>query len=218
MCRLTVRTRFRLNERQVALLHRIAEGDQPVTSRESELARSVYALRDRGLVAMPRSRRQDPTQRRRPRPSVSAQELLQQLTGAGGPLTIANPDAATRAAWRRAIHAARAGEQRPDGQRPQYSGRDHGALVVRLLPDTPATKSTLPEPVLVPERPTRPHSVVATLKQAPGRLSVSSSCLGRALRIIHPLPAKPSGAATLSRPQAAREARCGWLSVGTATS
>jgi len=75
MCRLMVRTRFRLNERQVALLHRIAEGDQPVTSRESELARSVYALRDRGLVAMPRSRRQDPTQRRRPRPSVSAQEL-----------------------------------------------------------------------------------------------------------------------------------------------
>ena len=39
-----------LNSRQVAVLQRIVHGGEPVTSRESALAPSVYALRRRGLV------------------------------------------------------------------------------------------------------------------------------------------------------------------------
>ncbi|GAA4049152.1 hypothetical protein GCM10022248_15140 [Nonomuraea soli] len=44
----------KLNERQMATLRRIAEGD-PVTAKDSDLARTVYALRDRGLVSTPRT-------------------------------------------------------------------------------------------------------------------------------------------------------------------
>lgn len=42
-----------LNERQALLLERIASGGPPVTSRESGIALSVYALRSRGLVSTP---------------------------------------------------------------------------------------------------------------------------------------------------------------------
>lgn len=42
--------RFVLNERQLTVLRRIAEGVEPVTSAEPHLALTVYALRDRGLV------------------------------------------------------------------------------------------------------------------------------------------------------------------------
>ncbi|MFI6910162.1 hypothetical protein ACIBKY_53555 [Nonomuraea sp. NPDC050394] len=44
----------KLNERQMATLRRIAEGES-VTAKDSDLARTVYALRDRGLVSTPRS-------------------------------------------------------------------------------------------------------------------------------------------------------------------
>jgi hypothetical protein len=43
----------RLNDRQVAVLHRIADGAEPVTSRTPGLAQTVYALRARKLVATP---------------------------------------------------------------------------------------------------------------------------------------------------------------------
>jgi hypothetical protein len=44
-----------LNDRQLYLLRRIADGVEPVTSREYHLAISVYALRDRGLVTTTRT-------------------------------------------------------------------------------------------------------------------------------------------------------------------
>jgi hypothetical protein len=43
----------KLNERQMATLRRIVEGES-VTAKDSDLARTVYALRDRGLVSTPR--------------------------------------------------------------------------------------------------------------------------------------------------------------------
>lgn len=45
----------KLLSHQVELLRRIAAGGDPVTSRESALAVSVYALRTRRLVRTPRS-------------------------------------------------------------------------------------------------------------------------------------------------------------------
>jgi hypothetical protein len=44
-----------VNDRQLALLRRIADGVEPVTSREYHLATTVYALRNRGLVATTRT-------------------------------------------------------------------------------------------------------------------------------------------------------------------
>lgn len=45
-----MKRRAKLNDRQLTVLRRIGEDDQPVTSRESDLAVTVYALRSRGLV------------------------------------------------------------------------------------------------------------------------------------------------------------------------
>lgn len=44
----------KLNERQLTLLRRINDGTESVTSHESSLAKTTYALRDRGLVETPR--------------------------------------------------------------------------------------------------------------------------------------------------------------------
>ncbi len=44
-----------LNERQLALLKRIGNGTDPVTSENPDVAHSARALRDRGLITMPRS-------------------------------------------------------------------------------------------------------------------------------------------------------------------
>jgi hypothetical protein len=46
----------RLNDRQLALLTRIGGGTDPVTSDSPELAVTARALRDRGLVTMPRKK------------------------------------------------------------------------------------------------------------------------------------------------------------------
>jgi DNA-binding IscR family transcriptional regulator len=43
-----------VNDRQLALLRRVAEGVEPVTSREYHLATTMYALRNRGLVTTKR--------------------------------------------------------------------------------------------------------------------------------------------------------------------
>ncbi|OIJ96669.1 hypothetical protein BIV25_17065 [Streptomyces sp. MUSC 14] len=43
-----------LNERQLTVLKRIGAGSEPVTSKDSGLATTVYALRGRGLVTTPR--------------------------------------------------------------------------------------------------------------------------------------------------------------------
>jgi hypothetical protein len=67
----------------------------------------------------------------------------------------------------------------PAGQALRYSGRDRGDLVIRLLTDIPKIEPKLLEPILVPERLTRPHPVIAALKQTPGRLRVSKNCMGR---------------------------------------
>ena len=44
-----------VNDRELDILRRIADGVELVTSREYHLATSVYALRNRGLVATTRT-------------------------------------------------------------------------------------------------------------------------------------------------------------------
>jgi hypothetical protein len=50
-----VRRQAKLNDLQLAVLRRIGAGNDPVTARNPELARTVYALRDRRLVTTPRT-------------------------------------------------------------------------------------------------------------------------------------------------------------------
>jgi ABC-type metal ion transport system substrate-binding protein len=43
-----------LNDRQLALLTRIGEGTEPVTSDSPDLARTTRVLQERGLITMPK--------------------------------------------------------------------------------------------------------------------------------------------------------------------
>ena len=151
-----------LNDRQAALLQRISDDTAPVTSHESGLATSVYALQHRRLVKLTRSKGSwtaeitdegrfylehgrcqpgavdTPTWRpsasgRRGQLDISAPELLKRVKEAGCRLTITNPDTATRAAWRRAIYRALNDGLVPAGKQLRHSGRDHGDLVLSLV-------------------------------------------------------------------------------------
>lgn len=208
----------RLNERQLTLLRRIGGSDAPVTSRDSALATTVYALRNRGLVTTPRQgamwtavitgagrfylehghhpkdvpASQPAKTSRINRPGkpreLNAAELVERLVQSGGTLTIANPDAATRAAWRRAIHAAKAAGLVPEGHYLEHSGRSRGDLVVRLLPGVhPAAKYQQRERIAVPEHLEDPHPVVASLRATSGRMRVCEQYVPRTLRIIQAL-------------------------------
>jgi hypothetical protein len=131
-----------INQRQLDLLRRIADGGKPVTSDEPHLAITVYALRGRGLVSTRRraggwiaeisdagrlflghGQHPDaitPPEPARideiPEPSITPRRVLEELRSGGGSLTVADPTWDTRAAWRRAVHALRASGLVPSNQ------------------------------------------------------------------------------------------------------
>lgn len=127
-----------------------------------------------------------PKDQRTKRPAISGDELVEQVTAAGGSLRIPDPEPATRAAWRRAIHAAARSSSLPAGMRLWHTGRDKGDLVIRLLPRrAPSLRSPQDAPTIaVPERLTRPHPIVTQLKEL-------SAARARASRYGHPALSGP---------------------------
>lgn len=163
-----------LTERQLDALRRVGNPGDEVSASDSSLARTIYALRDRGLVTTPRvdgvwtaqitdagrfylkhghhpdrpghsgdvktkpvqSRPADQPQKPvRPRAKaveVSAEELLSSLHK-DSRLRIVKPDRDTRAAWRRAIHAAKQSDLVPAGMHLRHHGRDDGDLIIELV-------------------------------------------------------------------------------------
>ncbi|MCL7429798.1 hypothetical protein [Streptomyces sp. YS415] len=196
--------RNKLNERQLDVLRRICHGETPVTSDDSGLATTVYALRNRGLVTMPRADGRwsaVPTEAGRqhlahtdttlaPRPSApstapEAAELITRLQQAGGTLHITNPTPDERAHWRRVLHAARADHLVPDGHHLQHTGRDKGDLTITLRPGPPPRRSTPPnETVPVPDD-LPPETVHPAAASAP--IPTCPDCQPRARRILHAL-------------------------------
>jgi hypothetical protein len=71
-------------------------------------------------------------------PSViqEAIALIERLQTGGGTVVVSDPDADTRASYRRAIHAAKQHELLPDGYDLRHTGRNTGDLVVRLYSAT----------------------------------------------------------------------------------
>ncbi|MEJ8673057.1 hypothetical protein WKI71_45605 [Streptomyces sp. MS1.AVA.1] len=145
----------KLNEPQLDVLRRICHSETPVTSDDSRLAATVYALRSRGLVttaqadgrwsAAPteagrqRLAQADPTLAPSTTGSASstaaeAAELIIKLQQAGGTVRITDPTPDERARWRRALRAARADHLVPEGHQLQHTGRDKGDLVITLRP------------------------------------------------------------------------------------
>ncbi|WP_328436232.1 hypothetical protein OHA71_49295 [Streptomyces sp. NBC_00444] len=199
-------SRTKLNERQLDVLRRICHGQTPITSDDSDLATTVYALRNRGLVTTTRADGRwnaAPTEAGlqhlahtdttlAPRPSASAPstapeaaELITRLQQAGGTLHIINPTPDERAHWRRVLHAARADHLIPDGHHLQHTGRDQGDLIIALRPEPPPRRSTPPnETVPVPDDlpPDSLHSAAAA-----AHIPACPDCQPRARRILHAL-------------------------------
>lgn len=184
-----------LNDRQAALLQRIADGTRPVTSREPDVALTAYALHNRRLVSLHRANGiwtaqltdegryyleqgqykpapvEAPSSRstggRRGDLAVTAADLVKRLLEADGTLTVSNPDAATRAAWRRAIHRALNDSLVPAGKQLRHTGRDRGDLVLSLVDETEVKpKPAVLAPIAVPERLVRPHRLITATREA----------------------------------------------------
>lgn len=178
---------------QLALLQRISHGTDRLTTADSRLAVSVYALRSRRLVWTKSQRSywsatitdegrslleriQQPSRDDAPAPddsdaprqkrdviSISAVELVRRLEAADGELRVKNPSPSVRSAWRRALHAARQSGVL-DGVRLRHSGRDSGDLVIQLVPTDTEIERPAPRTVRLPARLGRPHPIVAATR------------------------------------------------------
>lgn len=208
-----------LNERQLGVLRRIGEGKDPVGSGNPELATTVYALRNRGLVVTPRRDggwcaeitdagrfylehghhpdRPDPGTEaaRTPRPvgrpttqAPSARELIEQVQKAGGTLRVENPDDETRAAYRRAIHAAKRNGLVPDTLQLRHTGRTSGDLIVQLSGDSPEEETEWNRIRLsTRDRVCGSSDLIAMLESDPALLQVSDEARPRALNLVRDL-------------------------------
>jgi hypothetical protein len=123
-------------------------------------------------------------ERTEPAVSVSPQSLIDDLQ-ADGTMTLADPPASTRAAYRSAISRAITEGLVPDGYALRHSGRDGGDLVIRLVvaSELPVPAEKLPE-IVVPENLDGCHEAVRMLGDTDGLLlHVSEDARSRALRI-----------------------------------
>jgi hypothetical protein len=220
-----------LNERQFSVLQRVADPKDSVTSRESRLANTVYALRARKLVDTIRVRgvgwqariteagrhylvhgayqqpaaKASSSRTRRPVPAtppskravagkdrlvIAGEELLRRLHDAACMLRIADPNDEERAAWRRAIHAAKQRGLIPAGTHLRHSGRDRDDLVIELVdgahPGARYWKGERPQ-VEVPRTLETPHPVVAEPQRRTDLIAVSPESRSRALSLVQAL-------------------------------
>jgi hypothetical protein len=126
---------------------------------------------------------------------IAPQVLLSMVQAADGSVTIADPAPDVRAAWRRAIYAARA-SQLPQAAMLMYTGRDRGDLRIWLpasvrssaevsASTVPAVRSQDAAVVKVAGRlPAEPHPVVALVRDKPGLVRVTGDTLPRVLVIL----------------------------------
>jgi hypothetical protein len=208
-----------LNDRQLALLRRIGEGTEPVSSRTPELATTTYALRNRGLVATPRTagiwtavvteagqfylehghhpddpsylpsaasaRPAPPERRRQARGAALGTDLIEEVQAAGGTLYVAHPDDATRARYRRALHAAKQHGVVPAGFHLLHTGRDEGDVVIRLESDEHPDETDWNRIRLsVRDLITAPDALATLLQQDRHSIDVSDAVLERALQVV----------------------------------
>lgn len=117
---------------------------------------------------------------------VTVSRLLDELNVHGGALTVSDPSAEVRAAYRRAISAAIREHAVPAGQTIRHSGRDSGDLVIRLI-DQSADEQ--PQPPVVPAAVSLDPDVpvIRQLLDEPARLEVSDAARPRAMLLIQAL-------------------------------
>lgn len=197
-----------LNQRQLDLLRRVVSDEDPVTSHDSALKTTVYALRSRGLiektklakgewkatatetgVAVAQSGRMPPeaiTASRRDAVEITAAELVSRVQDAGGELRLPDLSDDERAGCDAPSIPLLTGEALPTGKRLQHEGRDKGNLILRLVDDTPNTKLLAVEPPAIPvvQRLNKPHAIVGRCQKTSTLLNISTEQHHRALLIL----------------------------------
>lgn len=229
---------------------------EPVTSKDSGLATTVYALRGRGLVTTPRqngvgraeiteagtyylehghhpdqparecaspsvpqvgatppARSKSPEADSTPaevramtkistqasastkpsskkRTTLTAEELIKQIRAAGGTLRVEDPNDKLRAAYRRAIDAAKRQKTVPAGHHLRYTGRTNGSgdLVVQLADDANPDETSWNRERLKRSRTlTDVDAIIGAVQKDPVALEVSVTALPRALALLRAL-------------------------------
>lgn len=158
-----------LNARQLSVLQRVESDADEVSAKRSELATTVNALRNRGLVGTshrggvwrvviteagsfylqhghhpdrPASRDATTSPPKRSSTRDTAAELIAELgSREDATIRIDEPDDATRARYRRAISAVKRRGLVPEGKQLLHTGRDSGPLIIRLGEDGPETRT-----------------------------------------------------------------------------
>lgn len=118
--------------------------------------------------------------------AVSPTDLVAELQAKDGTLTITDPAAGVRAAYRSSINRAITDGLVPDRYVLRHKGRDHGDLVIRLLPrdETEPVREQL-DPIAVPESLHGSHATVRELRDHhSGSLDVGHESRQRALLIL----------------------------------
>ncbi|GII02760.1 hypothetical protein [Planobispora takensis] len=244
----------KLNDRQLTVLRRIGEGEEPVSAKTPELANTVYALRGRGLITTPRKNgiwhaeitdagrfylqhghhpdlpvpgRSNDAAVTRP-PALSgrhdahqgalrlAKDLIERLQLNGGTVEIENPDEGTRAAYRRAIHAAKQHGLVPAGFHLLHTGRNGGDLIIRLSDDAHSDETDWNRIRLgVRDKVTDINSLVEMLRTHPEILVVSDTLRSRALDLVRSLAQEAGRRGHKLAISKKRKARGLYVQVGT---
>ena len=206
-----------LNARQLAVLRRVADAGDEVGSKTPELATTVYALRNRGLVTT--LRRDGAWQAKvtdagrfylehghhpdRPEPSSVAKapaepgpvkdfaaELIAELRANDGTIHIEEPDDRTRADYRKAINAAKRRGMVPDGKQLLHTGRDIGPLIVKLADEGPEAATDWNRIRLRVRDEIAGEALLELLVREQPFLKVSEGARGRAIALIRSLEQK----------------------------
>ncbi|WP_244375531.1 hypothetical protein [Streptomyces ficellus] len=113
-----------------------------------------------------------------------AEQLLQELAEAGGRIVKSGsgPDLEK---WPSRVAAARRSGRVPETKE-LYGGWCDGGYEIKLV-DTPAWRLAVLEPVPVPARLTRPHTVVRAMQSQTQPLGLTKPVQGRALRLVQAL-------------------------------
>ncbi|WP_223837666.1 hypothetical protein [Streptomyces venezuelae] len=113
-----------------------------------------------------------------------SEQLLQELAEAGGRI-VKNGSGLELEKWPSRVAAARRSRRIPETKE-LYGGWCRGGYEIKLV-DVPAWRLVALEPVPVPSRLTRPHSVVRAMQNDPQPLGLTKPVQGRALRLIQAL-------------------------------
>lgn len=199
-----------INDRQAELLERIADGDTLGSAEAVPQRITARALQARGLVAVskrggvfaatitdagrhylqhghhPEADASPATGERTRSAAAEARKLIERLHKAPDEtVRISEPDEETRAAYRRAVHAAKQDKLVPKGRVLRYTGRSAGDIIVRLLDADKPDETDWNRARLKERKPKFPvQDLRQLLTENPAALEVSDAQRERAVRFL----------------------------------